>query len=98
LAASTLFPYPTLFRSLVVDRGVGVEPAVRGDDDAFGRAGDQGEVLGGVAGGPRQLDRRRQHAAVALGVLPVRAAVDRPVVVDRGDRKSTRLNSSHQII
>src|SRR5260221_5272563 len=64
---STLFPYTTLFRSLVVQ----VLPA------QFGKAGmDPGRtaVRDGVA-----------HDAVAVGG-------------GGGDRKSTRLNSSHTVI
>src|SRR5258708_22830526 len=77
---STLFPYTTLFRSIIV-----------GDQPASGRI-DSAEVAAalefrGVAGW--------QFALVALIAQQFAATgqSDR-----RRDRKSTRLNSSHQII
>src|SRR5258708_14899686 len=48
--------------------------------------------------------RRSTQPPHALALYPAREAVDRdqwprhPLVVERPDRKSTRLNSSHQII
>src|SRR5258708_14386662 len=62
---STLFPYTTLFRSLVLDRRTVARA------DAFDLAG---------------IDRR---------AMQVRAD---QLMRGGGDRKSTRLNSSHQII
>src|SRR3712207_7348139 len=71
---STLFPYTTLFRSLV------------GEGDAVvGRLlllGDEEVVLGLQEVGAR-VDRQLEVEAVRDGVLRA------------GDRKSTRLNSSH---
>src|SRR3712207_8433956 len=76
---STLFPYTTLFRSLVdvVDQVADVAVLL----DELGRgllaeAGDAGQVVAGVA--PQRGE---------VGVLRGRQAVL--------DRKSTRLNSSH---
>ena len=46
-----------------------------------------GDVLGRVAGRAREHDRGAQDATLRVGILPVRAAVDRPVVVDRGVRE-----------
>src|SRR5258708_18974040 len=73
---STLFPYTTLFRSLV-------------DELLVGHVDQRGEE-GGAGGQERQA--------------PQRQPLDEPVA-DKGaheggtrDRKSTRLNSSHQII
>src|SRR5688572_32271548 len=66
---STLFPYTTLFRSLLVDLAPGV--------------GD--ELL---------EERLLEDVLVLVAVLEVR--VDPDLVV--GDRKSTRLNSSHSQI
>src|SRR5258708_25228212 len=71
---STLFPYTTLFRSLVVAR-------IRVADHADAAIGP------GLPPGP--FDGKgpsRTYAGVKHLVIP------------RGDRKSTRLNSSHQII
>src|SRR5260221_5368538 len=63
---STLFPYTTLFRSLV--------------DQRFGEAIGQ---IQGVRRVPPMVEI--QHG-------------DAPRIDDRGDRKSTRLNSSHTVI
>src|SRR5258708_13261960 len=63
---STLFPYTTLFRSLL-------QPAP-------------------CAAGQRR--RRAEVGVVREGCLDPRGILGRP----QGDRKSTRLNSSHQII
>src|SRR2546426_8327539 len=72
---STLFPYTTLFRSVVV----GVEPF---------RHFHRGDVPPGGLHTPRHRE---------IGVEVERAG--RPTVSRRdGDRKSTRLNSSHLVI
>src|SRR5258708_12344769 len=72
---STLFPYTTLFRSVV---------AVKGSADV--RAADK-NIAALASGG---LYRTDHHLAVAQGqTVPGQMMVD---------RKSTRLNSSHQII
>src|SRR5258708_22496633 len=71
---STLFPYTTLFRSVIVDRLDGQR--------GRGLAGGEGRRPGG------------HGREVSVEPVAVRGAVDRVV----GDRKSTRLNSSHQII
>src|SRR5947208_11493759 len=85
---STLFPYTTLFRS---------RKRVR--SDAFGRGQGGKRRQGHVLLRPR-LCRRVPHRQRAEG-KPASAGHDRvPAVVVpvRADRKSTRLNSSHQII
>src|SRR5690349_23248737 len=65
---STLFPYTTLFRSLVVeDLGIDGGRAARHPEQTHGRDEHRDERPG------RELDRRAEP----------------------GDRKSTRLNSSH---
>src|SRR5258708_17503185 len=70
---STLFPYTTLFRSVVRNREFGprAEGATPGDYAPSGRS--------------RPGGRREGHCAFGRRA-------------DRRDRKSTRLNSSHQII
>src|SRR3712207_7261005 len=85
---STLFPYTTLFRSPCRH---GDPLAVRGESrvlEAVGRsAQDQGPVLGagpGLGIGPRDDDPAPDGKS--------RMLIDE---VARGDRKSTRLNSSH---
>src|SRR5258708_17779165 len=75
---STLFPYTTLFRSLVLD------PVL---------AQGQLEVvaLDGVSHGAVERDGRRHNIGSVDGG-------DHVAGHRGGDRKSTRLNSSHQII
>src|SRR3712207_8277493 len=76
---STLFPYTTLFRSPLVEQ----VPVL----------GDARDPLG----------RERLRAVHELLLVPAHIAllcvqlgeIGAPVVLDRADRKSTRLNSSH---
>src|SRR3712207_7055658 len=85
---STLFPYTTLFRSLLLarelrERGSPVRQA----------AGQQ--LVGDDAEG---VEVRLRPGGLAAGLLrgPVRRGADhRADARDVGDRKSTRLNSSH---
>src|SRR5256885_4822003 len=84
---STLFPYTTLFRS-----GEAEEAGHRGRADR--RRGTHLRPQGrgdGVLGGPRPGEARARLPRVPEGeaARPVR---------DQGDRKSTRLNSSHLVI
>src|SRR3989442_2011521 len=85
---STLFPYTTLFRSLLGelcvrhepdphDQEVAREPATVGEDDLAGRSTGDRDVHHGRASD--DLD----------------AALSMDLGAERGDRKSTRLNSSH---
>src|SRR3712207_8183402 len=81
---STLFPYTTLFRSLLEARDLPVA--------ADGIAGAGGRARAGVA----RLHRARGRATVpARGVAVVAGLRAGPHAVDR---KSTRLNSSHTVI
>src|SRR3712207_7856758 len=73
---STLFPYTTLFRSLVV---LGEDPLDRHD---VGTVLAQQRGDGGV-----QLQQPQLEVELGSGAHHPHA--------DRGDRKSTRLNSSH---
>src|SRR3712207_8276616 len=81
---STLFPYTTLFRS--VDRDLDVAALLGGEVEQPGAAGAVG----------RRVDDEVQHGihrhALEDGVPRVLVA---EVRADVGDRKSTRLNSSH---
>src|SRR5258708_39915756 len=91
---STLFPYTTLFRS------AGVLRHHRAGHDAHAPAAP--DLAREFAAGVSRADLGERHRlARAEVVVPHRVAVHRRVVV-RGDvdrdRKSTRLNSSHQII
>src|SRR3712207_9264035 len=88
---STLFPYTTLFRSLVFVRGDG--QAVLGEEaehafgvhEVFGAAeGDEGDRADGIHGG-----RGIRGFCFLAGRLLVR------LLRHTRDRKSTRLNSSH---
>src|SRR5207244_9816119 len=81
---STLFPYTTLFRSRAVRI---VRRRCRGGRAARPAARRQEAAQDGR--GRRRLWRRRGGRRACLSRLPGLAA---------GDRKSTRLNSSHQII
>src|SRR5690606_41822325 len=83
-SASTLLPSTTLFRSLGLgDRGIGdIGGRVV---DGITRAGGEVRVLGGQQGGAAGDD---VPVAVVAELEGDRADV-------RGDRKSTRLNSSH---
>src|SRR3546814_11322981 len=85
----TLFPYTTLFRSRTVPRLVTRRALARGRRDGAGAVARERERLrpAAAAGGA---------ALAADGRAPRSAGLDpahprRP----RGDRKSTRLNSSH---
>src|SRR3712207_7129993 len=79
----TLFPYPTLFRSQGVRDALvdGQGPPLLGGDLLGG-------PVTGVVPGDLQQPLRAVGAAVEDDVLD-------PVAQFRGDRKSTRLNSSH---
>src|SRR3712207_8497892 len=75
---STLFPYTTLFRSLLPGRRVRL------------RAGEREERAGARADGPLAPAGRRGPEGGERGRDPAR-----PGALRSGDRKSTRLNSSH---
>src|SRR3712207_7380600 len=78
---STLFPYTTLFRSVVeVARGL---PRVVRDEGVAGPEGLRGERLQKVVGARRHRVHVTGGAGNGLGDHPA------------ADRKSTRLNSSH---
>src|SRR3712207_7438472 len=81
---STLFPYTTLFRS--EDRAGG-DRGDHGDRGGLRRA--EGRVAQGRRRGAGQRDRRPDPEHVG------RAATRAPHAGRAGDRKSTRLNSSH---
>src|SRR5207244_9107137 len=84
---STLFPYTTLFRSRTDrDRRTGIDPQIRRH------------------GGPGLHPRGHRGAGGDRAVAVARPAADHRRIADADsafggrDRKSTRLNSSHQII
>src|SRR5256885_9131655 len=79
---STLFPYTTLFRSHEADRRRGQRA----------RADVAGAFAGGAARPRRRLSPERQRGRRDRRAG---AGVER---LERGDRKSTRLNSSHLVI
>src|SRR3712207_8547721 len=81
---STLFPYTTLFRSDGRVRGA-LQVALD-----VARAGDSDEDALVLVGGHPQPD-----VAIGVGVEHAAGAVEVDVEVLAGDRKSTRLNSSH---
>src|SRR3712207_8182191 len=87
---STLFPYTTLFVSRA-----GARPAARGGPDpaAGGAHAQGGTALAAEPAGPPALTPYPRM------MLIVTASPGRPILAGlagaRGDRKSTRLNSSH---
>src|SRR3546814_16416976 len=95
----TLFPYTTLFRSdddgdHVHDRAVGQFEKVqenRHKPEAVAIAAGDARFLGG------EVEQRQDGAAllVEIGLTPARLDALAHLVVAGGDRKSTRLNSSH---
>src|SRR5207244_11689768 len=95
---SPLFPYTTLFRSSVLRR-LG---RVRKNHPSIGARRDRVAPVRGIDAKPRERARGgRRGAAGRLGPRgPDREARngEPPRIPRRQDRKSTRLNSSHQII
>src|SRR5258708_1183660 len=79
---STLFPYTTLFRS--AEFCLAEQPA--------------GEISRRVAALGGDDERRQRQIAQLAGVDPAELHRQADEHGDVGDRKSTRLNSSHQII
>src|SRR5207244_11705906 len=97
-SSSTLFPYTTLFRSLVRERV---------EDTVDRLAEPRFEALGGASHGARRRGPSGTDVAGDARVLVEDRPQSRDCVLhsDEGgltvlerDRKSTRLNSSHQII
>src|SRR5207244_10398420 len=91
----TLFAYTTLFRSRVGDEGLREGTAVLRLQD---RRLDFDEVLA-VEVRTNRRDHPRAHQHVAARVLVHQQVEVASAIASLGvDRKSTRLNSSHQII
>src|SRR2546427_11312507 len=91
---STLFPYTTLFRSVFLAHhrvGTGRERSAREDPSGLARPD---RPLGELAGGDA-LDHREHDLALGARRSDVDGAGG---VAVHGDRKSTRLNSSHSQI
>src|SRR2546428_9735659 len=86
---STLFPYPTLFRSKLVRHEDGV-------------VAEAAAARRGVRDPPHAAALGALHAAVRPGerddAAKAGAPRRRPYTAECGDRKSTRLNSSHDQI
>src|SRR5690348_18155808 len=103
---STLFPYTTLFRSLEHRQG-GVQRRqgqwehaldLRGVDADGGRPVVQAEQLLGDHAAERVADQDRPGRQRIDDGLVVTGDVEKLLGLDYGDRKSTRLNSSHPSI
>src|SRR5256885_9517829 len=88
---STLFPYPTLFRSLRVLDGV---------VETFTEAGKLTGALSALAYLKEAAESRNLTKQVATDVRRYLSRVSRDLLrqVPALDRKSTRLNSSHLVI
>src|SRR3546814_15640192 len=86
----TLFPYTTLFRSMARGEASAVADAVRQPavEEGFLARAAFGE--GDVAFALQRLHRAQQH-----GLAAPPARLQQAVERRQGDRKSTRLNSSH---
>src|SRR5256885_9998015 len=79
---STLFPYTTLFRSVVL-----IESVAREQDDL------------GAGGAMEDVRQRLQTGEVRHGQVDQQEVGTAPLdLLERRDRKSTRLNSSHLVI
>src|SRR2546427_12326950 len=91
---STLFPYTTLFRSRHRERARAVRERLHREPDREPhqpRAGAEDPLL------PDRRVRVDRLRAAEAGNVPPREGY-RADAVNRGDRKSTRLNSSHSQI
>src|SRR5256885_12986605 len=90
---STLFPYPTLFRSEIVNyRTMGATPALLASGLAAGAILALGLTLTASV-------RRRRHDLALLKTLGfTKRQLAAAVAWQASDRKSTRLNSSHLVI
>src|SRR5258708_12566660 len=87
---STLFPYTTLFRS----RGRRFHPQMRAQEGTTGQYGDQA-----LPECQPVLDLCRDGIpGIGPELADIRVALDHRIDQLSLDRKSTRLNSSHQII
>src|SRR3989454_8932662 len=88
---STLFPYTTLFRSEIEDRGEGRIHRAR--QRLPGHLGSRGQVHDRLIDGlERTLADRALQRHQLVGFVPHLRRIQPP------DRKSTRLNSSHLVI
>src|SRR5947207_3632253 len=88
LHSSALFPYTTLFRSLAAELLHQVAADVGGDGVVPGLARRE------LQRQPGQLADEALEVVLAVGLADLLLAVGG---VDVGDRKSTRLNSSHTV-
>src|SRR3712207_8164655 len=79
---STLFPYTTLFRSRLSERGVGVAQPGQSPRGRAGGAGDEGLA------DPQRVGEPPAHRELLHQDAP-------KMILAGRDRKSTRLNSSH---
>src|SRR5438552_4467421 len=86
---STLFPYTTLFRSRIVSLRVDLALGA----DAPTAVAAEGKSIGQTGGFDTGDFQDAAESFVVIGV-----ALGRGCIRGIGDRKSTRLNSSHQII
>src|SRR3546814_17014054 len=90
----TLFPYTTLFRSVVGGPHIGAAPVGRDERPVLDRQDERAKAgFGHVPG----LFGGKDDGAVPLGPPPLREQVERAIdqIPLEADRKSTRLNSSH---
>src|SRR5256885_8089763 len=89
---STLFPYPTLFRPRI--HGGKLAEPVKGAT----LIGDGPTVLTRVKGIGNDLELDEGVGICGKAGQSIPAGVGQPTLLIDGDRKSTRLNSSHLVI
>src|SRR5207244_13621656 len=95
-STTPVFPYTTLFRSLAAR----ARPDGQDAQLVVAAAADPGVLAGAAEQLVRAVQVDRHQAGLRVEVLGARAVgvLDEDRAVGERDRKSTRLNSSHQII
>src|SRR3712207_9233569 len=88
---STLFPYTTLFRSSGLDRKLGTDVWLGSESSPVGPRRVVCRPHGRSSRLQSRVNRRRSEGTVC----PCRRGRRTTQVAENGDRKSTRLNSSH---
>src|SRR5689334_24519123 len=91
-AASTVFPYTTLFRSPVYRLAVGTGAEIQGAKQRF-QIWNGGQLRWQIG-----ILVRMVNDGLGVGTMQIKAVVSDPLQHLGIDRKSTRLNSSHSSI
>src|SRR3546814_3838305 len=94
----TLFPYTTLFRSILLDAGHATDHGMRADLAELVhrcQAANEGKVADLDMAGERGVVGHDHVVAEQAVMRHMGAGHEQATIADPGDRKSTRLNSSH---